>query len=906
MRLEYVKLIGYAGLERGSGISEIEIDFTKQQHNLCVIMGKNKSGKSTFMNALHPLPDDNSAFLPNVQGGKILRYNTDSGLVYLEIIHPINNRGERATTKGYFKKYIDGKWTELNPNGNIGSYKDSVESTFGLDPSFIALSKLSSEDRGIVDKTPANRKKFVTSILENLEIYNSIGRTMTKRVTTLKGMINSITAKIDSIGNEDKLEMNLDTIIKRIEELSLSKEECIRQKTKYETLVDSLDPDKSIIDKYNLIIDKINALQSSINIKMNNLINLFDTDSLEDIKMVINSSIKRLEKELDQLDKELYNIDATLPNILAKNEEQTKMVELKSQRLNSLQSEMNYKDLKSLYNNTKTQIGECEKIFSTMNITNPESISKDEYILALNTLKEIKSYISDLQSSIYSSIILDVLEKVLSGYDFAKRKNEINETIRINTERRNELNILINKYESEVKRLEVLNNRPDKCRIDTCYFISEAVELSKTNPKQKLEEASAELEFILNSLKDLNKQLEEIDLEITCSFNLKSIMRDIENNKILLLKLPHGEDFVNIRYLVNSIINGESFQVMTDIYQTISNANIFDVYRLAKQKFSELSSEMKIYDSKNEIIEELTKDIADIKEKLSSTLEQLNDIQNQRYYNKTLTEDKTEELNKLKGLLLGINTIENDINTRIELDKELDEISDKSNKIKEYIIQVNMYNDRLVSVSNELKPLVQERDKINYSIRMLKQYREEYNTYSQKYNLSEIIRKHSVPTTGIQLIFMKIFMGKTIKLTNQLLQNFFNGDLLLDENYQINEHEFRLPCYDIPSGIVNDDISNCSTSEKCILGMLISYVLLCQSATDYNILRLDEIDGGLDSANRMNFIPMLYTMIEELGIEQTFIISHSSEMELSNVDIIQLGRSNNTMNNVNGNIIYKL
>ncbi len=904
MKLNYVKLTGYAGLERGSNLSEIEIDFSKQQHKLCLIIGKNKSGKSTFLNALHPLPDDNSSFLHDRQGSKELVYDTDSGLISLQIIHPLNNKGERATTKGYFKKFINNKWVELNPNGNISSYKDLVESTFGLDPSFLALSKLSSEDRGIVDKTPANRKKFITSRLEHLEVYNNIGRTMTKRVNALKGMINSITAKIDSIGNEDSLNLKLNTVMKRIDDLTVAKEECIKIKVKFETLVDTLDPDKTIIDKYNSMIESLNQISSTIESQSKKLVELFNTDSLEDIKNIINNSIKKLEKEIDKLEKEMYSIDAILPNLLAENEEQSKLIELKSQRLESLQSDMNYKDIKSLYKLTKEQIEKCEEIFRSMNVANPDSISKDEYILALNTLKEIKSHISILQNVMFSDMIMDVLSKVLSNYDFMKERNSLEEAMRINNERKNELNILINKYEAEVKRLDVLKNRPNKCKIDSCYFISEAVEIAKTKPEEKLEESNKELSEVYDRLANLDAEYSELDMAMECASNLRLIMRDIENNKILLLKLPHGEDFVNIQYLVDSILNGESFQVMDDIYQTISNANIFDVYRLAKQKLSELSSEMKIYESKNEVIDELIKDISNIKTKLSSIMEQLDDIQNKKYYTKTLLEDKNIELTKYKGLLVIIGEVENTINTKINLEKKLDEISDTSTKIKDYIVQVNMYNDRLTSISNELKPLSQERDKINYSIRMLKQYKEEYKYYSDKYNLSEIIRKHTVPTTGIQLIFMDIFMGKTIKMANQLLQNFFNGDLLLDENYVINEQEFRLPCYDIPSGIINDDISNCSTSEKCMLGMLISYVLLCQSATDYNVLRLDEIDSGLDYNNRINFIPMIYTMIEELGIEQTFMISHSSEMELSNVDIIQL--SGASSNNISGNIIYKL
>jgi ABC-type molybdenum transport system ATPase subunit/photorepair protein PhrA len=72
------------------------------------------------------------------------------------------------------------------------------------------------------------------------------------------------------------------------------------------------------------------------------------------------------------------------------------------------------------------------------------------------------------------------------------------------------------------------------------------------------------------------------------------------------------------------------------------------------------------------------------------------------------------------------------------------------------------------------------------------------------------------------------------------------------------------------------------------MGMIINLVLLNQASTKFNITRLDEIDGGLDHQNRYMFVDILQTVINILNIDQLFIISHSAESALSNVDIIQL------------------
>ena len=46
---------------------------------------------------------------------------------------------------------------------------------------FIALSRLSSDDRGLADKTPAERKKFMSFIVDSLETYNAIYKILNKK-----------------------------------------------------------------------------------------------------------------------------------------------------------------------------------------------------------------------------------------------------------------------------------------------------------------------------------------------------------------------------------------------------------------------------------------------------------------------------------------------------------------------------------------------------------------------------------------------------------------------------------------------------------------------------------------------------------------------------------------------------
>jgi DNA repair exonuclease SbcCD ATPase subunit len=202
-----------------------------------------------------------------------------------------------------------------------------------------------------------------------------------------------------------------------------------------------------------------------------------------------------------------------------------------------------------------------------------------------------------------------------------------------------------------------------------------------------------------------------------------------------------------------------------------------------------------------------------------------------------------------------------------------------------------------------LEPIENQKKDIESRLLLLDSYRKEYNEYSEKYEIINTLKKHSSPTAGgIQTFFMNLYMGKTLELANQLLGKLFNGQYQLLE-YVITPDEFRMPF--VGSGLVVDDITSGSTSQVCIMGMIINLSLLNQASTKFNITRLDEIDGGLDYNNRGAFIAILQEVIELLGIEQLFIISHNMESYNGGTDAIVLAPIDGLDDNSNGShIIY--
>ena len=176
MRIEWIELTNYIGIYNGIGLNNIKIDFRLCRSNKILIKGLNGSGKSTIFNALSVFPDSNDSFINGMEARKNICVNNDGIEYIIKYIHGIDKSGNRTTSKGYISKNINGVLTELNPNGNISSCKEIIHTEFSLDLNFMALSQLSTESRGMAYMIPSSRKKFVTNIINELEVYNNINK----------------------------------------------------------------------------------------------------------------------------------------------------------------------------------------------------------------------------------------------------------------------------------------------------------------------------------------------------------------------------------------------------------------------------------------------------------------------------------------------------------------------------------------------------------------------------------------------------------------------------------------------------------------------------------------------------------------------------------------------------------
>ena len=896
MKYQWIELQNYAGIYNGMRLNQIKIDFTKCKTNKILIRGDNGSGKSTLMSAINVNPDSNDKFIPNAEARKNLCI-IDNGVEYIiRYIHPVTNAG-RGTTKGYISKNINGEMVELNPNGNISSCKDILYQEFNLDSNFMALSQLSSEDRGLVDRKPAERKKLLNGILNSLDTYNNIYKTLNKKSSIFRSTTNSLAYKIDSIGDETTLQLNLKSVENRITSLENKKNELIESCAAIKVEINKyLDVLKA--NNYDIVVNELSEVNTTVKSLNNSIKNTLSKYNIDDISKV-EAFLKHLEMECIRLDSEIENDRKQLPLLLAQRESECKELEEKNSKLNALQSDYNYLDIKRAKQEAENIVNDYDKVFNEMGLRNIDLITKSEFDSAIEALE----YLQSIGNALIANYDIDLVKLCVNN------RNRINEDIaKLKSEKdalsnaKQELSDLEKKaYEFDSMRniTNALINRPNECKIDNCYFIKEALEANNKYPESEYNKLQMDIGGIKEYISDTTDHIEFAE---ECSEIVKQIdiiNRELQSKMRFISKLPVRQDFAET-FLIR-LVNNDPFNDIARLYKYIDCGNMIEEYKVAKQNLHNFEVEFKIYESKNEMIESIISSIDILNSKTNALA---NDINNMNDKIK-----KSEiELSNMKNVKDKMDSLYHKINDDyIPSKSREEELINIKNSLENNNIEINKLqtelaniNNMLGSINNDIKRETETRDDLKHQSQLLVEYKHEYDIYMKKYTKIEKIKYYASPNTGIQTVFMELYMNKIIAIANDLLSLLFEGEFTL-QPFIINEGEFRIPC--MGSGLMHDDISSMSTAQRCMISMILSFSLLYQSSTKYNVIKLDELDGFLDTNNRGYFLTLLDKLMNLLRCEQCFIISHNNELAAYNCDIILL-KSNDVVID-GGNIIWK-
>lgn len=885
MRFLYINLVGYIGIYNGMGKENIELDLSNSKNKTTIISGANGTGKSTIIKAINLLPDSNNNFIPGKDAMKYLKLTDGSNIYEITFNHPVDKNGNRCITKVSLVK----NGVELNPNGNVSSYKDTIFNELDIDGNFLALSKISSDNRGLADKTPAERKKIMSSLIASLETYNEIYKNLNKKSNVFKSYINTLTSKIQSAGDETLLMDTLSQLkVKEqglINTIDASKDKVVE----FKTILSINDKDGALKSRYDELTNTIKSVEELVDVSYRQLVKYKDEHSdfafdnneedinkynglleqhkqeIQDCTSVMNAilvNISTVKNDIDKLDVKINNLSGNVDTTLEDN-----LLEYEG-KMNSIKDAMARLGLTDLDSVSQDEISRVLDIFSKI-------VTIVDYVYEQTTTEELSALNTDVD--LKYARVLDQEE----GY-----KSEIVE-----------LNTSLNNMNHDMSIVKVLEDRPKSCEDDSCAFVKSALEIA--NSYGGIKNLSDNIKSDSDKLSKVTKQLEVLQNETKPYYlhlnilndHIRDILKMINDNEKLLSKFSISKILFNgADAFYNLICNTEyRFNEFRDLSDYVDLSNSITEYKSINEILGKLRAKYEIQKSNIHLLDEYKADKEEKESQLNDYKTEFDKKKNEKEFLDGLCEDITRKVNILIGYDQRYNAWRSGKDKLDQMYVESETIKESFNSSLDLLNSISELEELIVNSNAELGPISEQKKDIEAQLVLIRNFKEEYDMYKEKYDFVSKLRNYSSPTAGsIQSLFMSIYMDKTLLMVNQLLGMLFNSEYQISQ-YVINEDEFRIPF--IGNGMMVDDISSGSTSQVCMMGMIINLVLANMCSTKYNIVSLDEIDGGLDNMNKYLFVDVLGEISDILNIDQIFLISHSIEASLTDMDVILTSKS---------------
>ena len=207
MKIKKVILKNFSAIENAMNAHELTIDFPETDNKICLIIGPNGSGKTTIMSLLNPFAELGSLdvrnalnlILPNKDGYKELHIQSDDNIYIIKHFYTHHKDANHSV-----KSYITKNDEELNPNGNVRSFKEIIKEELGIEPDYLKLIRLGSNVTSMIDLSETERKTFMSKLLDEIGIYLTYYKKVNTDLRQVKEMISHTVDKIHRLGIDDK------------------------------------------------------------------------------------------------------------------------------------------------------------------------------------------------------------------------------------------------------------------------------------------------------------------------------------------------------------------------------------------------------------------------------------------------------------------------------------------------------------------------------------------------------------------------------------------------------------------------------------------------------------------------------------------------------------------------------
>ena len=877
MKILRLYLKNFAHILSGVGKYEIDLDFRDTHKTINVLVGKMGSGKTAILGHLQPLSafgsldvrNEDEFIIPGRDGLKILELQAGSDFytikhqyIWKEDKKAVRDEGDTSPIGHHItKSFIYRNDDDLNPSGSVTQFKSIVETELGFDQTVLSLIRLGPNVKNIIDMRAAERKNVMSMLVADADRYQILYKKLGEDVRAKNAQIALVMRKISNLSTVSKEEMveslrdrreriedytklrddaqkkvyELEAYIKAAlngqtedgfrREIKMHESELIGLSAEIRVMADDLDRAKSLNTPITEIAKQIGALESTL-------------DNNRKMKLALNDDYQKTQDQLRQfVDQQKMVGDVTQLNMLKKS-----YAEVMGQ-ISELEGSV--KDFECKYNSTIIQA-----LF--------------ESIKTINSLIEI---LSDYDQD----TVLEILGKGANALAYADKQSK--------TLRNKKL-----KYEQMINNFRYAEKYavpeglfvPPLCPTPDCPYF-------KTHPANLQKEINMQEE---EKIREYHDKVSTVDAQIGKFSDYPMIYTQLRQLQTLWSPTVRKlEDLGVVKTTsLTKVFSSVTYHVWYDndaLVAILEKCKYRELYYELMERSASLKAELARYAQYD--VEELQNTIDQFREKSNEIIQTLSKIDTaskkledqkaileQDYLKLAALADKEKELNTKIDTQEKIQAIVDDMY------KKLKDIQNRKQGIDEYRDQVDKFNEKLRLAQMDFNSLQTRLNDISYA-------QKEYDELAQEQEILKLILDAASPSRGIPLVYVQIFLRECKEILNDLIADVF-GDSIEILDFIINENEFRIP-YAI-NGCPVDDVSRASQGQKSIISLALSFALMRQSNSRWNIMLLDEVDGPLHRNDRNKFISILYKQLAAIDADQVFMISHNFTFEGQDVNVI--------------------
>ena len=821
MKIVYIKLTNFIGVNAAMGVREVEFSFDKIDKPIIQIYGKNRCGKTVLIQQLHPFSSINlngdersdlPLILPKETGIKNIVYEVDGDVYNITHTYTPTKTGHSISSS------ILKNGEELNPSGGVTIFNTLIEKILGINKYVFQFILNGTQLCSFGNMSTVQRKNLLNKAL-GIDIYDKIHKLSTEDYRYTNKLITSLNNTKEYILSQYGSYENLSALLnqKQLQHTSLSTD-ILNTKEKIDTIkgfmasINNQNPAQELmgvnnqINTYNSVVSELGSYDPNM------------YDKLVDEQMELNARLNSLRSERTIIKKDidvLYDKRNDINNTM-----------LASKRASD--------DLHNMIRMKEDLVGKIKDINIELSTQGSSSYYKSMIQLAqaINDMcTEIQSCLNENHLKLFTEMVCDGVDVsaflMQEGSVLLDSEKEMSAVARV-------------KSMIETVRGEWVDG---KCPYEECiyrkthnmletYFKS----YQSTTESQYTQYDLEQIDHAYKNVQTIRRLLHtDVPAELIEHFKLTNILGNVQCKRV-------GIDVSYITYLMEEAAKNELknqyVNQLTNIDATIEK----------------MQSVIIPTDNMDTAIEDINKKIDGLLKRDNELGGMIDDLNN-----------KIEVNDRQRLMLSQIKHINiSDVTRRkSQLDKLL---SDLTNAQLEYDDLTRIYNDqtgRLNVLNNELKILSDAHTQYNNTMKEIENHTNSNDRY-------KVIAEATSSTKGKPVIAIRDTVNNALMMTNRLLDIMYDGEIELLEP-TIDESNFTLPfrCGSHSSS----DIRYGSQSESTLLSFALELSIV--SSLTPNIYALvDEIDAALDTEMCLSFISMLLEICATLKIEQMFLISH--------------------------------